>query len=139
MSRAVSREYRIYLAIWRKALYASEPIVIKCGTLNLAISLRQGMYRAIRPFRDGSLNDEELRNAAEKFVVYLDKDNFILELKERVTLAALEEMFDEIGLDEEDLHFGDERRAQESLSKLLEEAEKPNERITPFYKRVTNE
>lgn len=120
---SISREYRIYLALWRKAYTQpanAEPIIIKCSSRNMAISMRQGMYRAIRPFRNEQMNDEQLKNAAEKFVVYLSKEHH-LELKPRTTLEALDSMFDELGIDEEDLLLGDERGADRSLSKFLDQ------------------
>lgn len=139
--KPISREYRIYLALWRKAYLApenAEPIVIKVSSRNMAIAMRQGMYRAIRPFRYGDQSDEQLRMAAEKFVIYLApkgaKDQFI-ELKPRKTLEALSEMFDELGVDEEDLLLGDERTATIDLKKFLDEQTAEPPRNTPFYQR----
>lgn len=139
MSRVISREYRIYLALWRKALNSSEMVVINCSSRNMAISMRQGMYRAIRPFRNGDMNDEELKDAAEKFVVFIDRETNALELRPRWTLNALEEMFDDLGIDEEDLKLGDERAASESLKRLLEKQDEPTMRATPFYTRESEE
>lgn len=130
-SAQISREYRIYLAIWRKALKSEEPVEIKCSSRNMAIAMRQGMYRAIRPFRSGTRIDEELRVASEKFVVFI-KDN-ILEIRPRLTLAELDTMFDEIGIDEEDLLLGDERAKFEELKTFIDDTKiRPT---TPYYKR----
>lgn len=138
--KPISREYRVYLALWRKAVTSEAPIKIKCSNWSMAIAMRQGMYRAIRPFRHGTMNDEQLLQASEKFVVYLEcpesKDKSLphfLVLKERKALAELEEMFDELGIDEEDLLFGDEMKVQKSLTALIDEHKTP--RNTPFYSR----
>ena len=109
----------------------------------MAIAMRQGMYRAIRPFRRGTSSDSELREAAEKLVIYIPnktdqaKDKPVeITFKPRKTLAALEEAWDSLGIDEEDLLFGDERGISQSLSNLLQaEEEAPAERLTPFYSR----
>lgn len=136
-AQVFSREARIYLALWRKALQSDELVRINCSSRNMAISMRQGMYRAVRPFRLGQMSDEELRTAAEKFVVFLSPKadtNAYLELRPRVTLSELEGMFDTLGIDEEDLRIGDERSAEASIRKLMEtEQDKP--RATPFYER----
>lgn len=132
MAAPISREYRIYLAIWRKAGNSPEPIVIKTSSKNMAIAMRQGMYRAIRPYRESKLIDDELRKAAENYVVYLNEDT--LEMRPRLTLGELNTMFDQIGIDEEDLLLGDERDALGALKDLLDGVDvKP--RITPFYNR----
>ena len=135
MPAPISREYRVYLALWRKAyLNPDEPVIVKCSSRNMAIAMRQGMYRAIRPFREGKLSDEELRKAAEKFVVFLKDDSF--EIRPRIALQELEGMFDQIGLDEQDLLVGDERAALDSLNKLLDGANVNIARkATPFYTR----
>ena len=136
----ISREYRIYLALWRKAAVDDHwDKTIKCSSLNMAIAMRQGMYRAIRPFRRGESLDEELRLSAEKFVVYIDKEAHQLIFRERLTLKEMEGMFDTLGLDEEDLLLGDERDIAASLSNFIQRsdpsAESEPERTTPFYTR----
>jgi hypothetical protein len=138
--KPISREYRIYLALWRKALNSIEPIEIKCSSLKMAVAMRQGMYRAIRPFRNGLMNDEELRTSAEKFVVYLQpKDDregeHILEFRPRLTLRELEGIWTDLGIDEEDLLLGDERSAREHLKEFLEPDAAAKPRVTPFYQR----
>lgn len=138
--KPISREYRIYLALWRKALKQDEIVRINCSDRNMAIAMRQGMYRAIRPFRYGQLQDHELITAAEKFVVFLggskEDNSGWLELRPRLTLSEMEGMFDDLGIDEEDLLLGDERAANQSLQKLLassDPAEAP--RKTTYYER----
>jgi hypothetical protein len=136
MPAPISREYRIYLALWRKALLGSEIVEIKAPSRSMAIAMRQGMYRAIRPFRSGKMVDEELRQAAEKYVVFLDEEKLIL--RERMTLSALETEIglDVLGIDEEDLLLGDERALKIELEQILEIDEKPVAKSsTPFYTR----
>ena len=96
------------------------------------------MYRAIRPFRDGTINDDDLRRASEKFVIYLVQgekpaDPHFLEWRERKALAILEEAWDSFGIDEQDLLVGDERAIGTKLKRLLNEVEPV--RVTPFYER----
>ncbi len=141
VQKIISREYRIYLALWRKAIQSPETVRIKASSFAMAIAMRQGMYRAIRPFRNGQMNDEQLRDASEKFVVYLEKnpdpkEEHHLILKARAALSELEASFDTFGIDEEDLLFGDERDTRHSLAEFLDEtpAVKPIT-STPFYSR----
>ena len=135
ITKPISREYRIYLALWRKAfLNPDEPVKVKASGFSMAVAMRQGMYRAIRPFRNGQMNDKELQDAAEKYVIYLDKSSNTIEFRERKALAELEHNFDLLGIDEEDLLLGDERTISTKLSAFLEE--KPAEPVsTPFYTR----
>jgi hypothetical protein len=140
-TKPISREYRIYLALWRKAyLQPTNPVSIKTSSFTMAVAMRQGMYRAIRPFRSGEMVDGELQKAAEKYVVYLvkadDKNNpHFLELRERKTLSELESDWDALGIDEEDLLLGDERNIHEKLRHLIEDEATPAARATPFYER----
>jgi hypothetical protein len=130
-SAPITREYRIYLAMWRKAFLSDDPVVVKTSSRNMAIAMRQGMYRAIRPYRNGQQIDDQLQKASEKFVVYLNDDT--LELRPRLTLAELDTLFDQIGIDEEDLLMPDERLVADELKEFLEErGVRP---ATPFYKR----
>lgn len=131
MTAPITREYRIYLAIWRKALLSSEMVTIKTSSRNMAIAMRQGMYRAIRPYRSGVQIDADLQKASEKFVVYLNGDT--LELRPRLTLAELDTLFDQIGIDEEDLLMPDEKVIANQLNDFLKERNvRP---ATKFYSR----
>ena len=136
----ITREYRIYLALWRKALKSRSQVKIQTSNFAMAIAMRQGMYRAIRAFRSGARSDEELRTASEKFVVYLEKGAtknhpHYLILKERAALAELEESLDLLGIDEEDLLLGDERSLLANLQELIERKDAPVVRPTHFYTR----
>mgnify|MGYP003577595032 CR=1 FL=1 len=138
-TKPISREYRIYLALWRKAYLSEEPVSVKTPNFAMAVAMRQGMYRAIRPFRNGVMLDNDLLNAAEKFVIYLvradskDEPHF-LEFRKRMTLDTLTDMWDDLGIDEEDLLLGDERKIDKALKASLNKtAPKPTK--TPFYER----
>lgn len=137
---ALSREYRIYLALWRKAIRgdASE-LVIKCPNRHMAVMMRQGMYRAIKPFRNSIEADSELFRAAEKYVVHLisneDKyDEHRLVFRERLALGILNEQFD---FTEIELLAGDERVMFDKAEAIREKTdpEKVSKRSTPFYER----
>ena len=134
--RPISREYRIYLALWRKATVSAEIVSIRVSSYSMAIAMRQGMYRAIRPFREGTLIDNQLQKAAENFVVYLPKEPdedgiYWLKLMPRAALAELDSMLGELGLEENDLLLVEEKAVQETLQELLNEPA----RSTPFYER----
>lgn len=126
MAKATSREHRIYLALWRKAVKSPEQsVVIKASRFNTAMSMRQGMYRAIKPYREGVFSDTELAEAADKFVVVMKKQADVnavheLVLVPRTNLAELEASLEDFGLDEMDLLVGDERLASKALTEFIQ-------------------
>lgn len=141
--KPLSRELRICLAIWRKA-YAernsAEPVTVNCSNLNAAISIRQSMYRAAKPFRSGERFDEEVRLATELFVVYLEKQDdpakqHRLILKHRSTLTELDAELEALGLSESDLLLKEEKLATSKLDEFLEKPDDEGGRATPFYTR----
>ena len=141
--KPISRENRIYLAIWHKAYLnreKPESVTVTASNFNMAVALRQGMYRAIRPFRNGESIDEELRQAAEHFVVYISREDsptvpHKLLLKPRLTLTELELSLSSLGLDEEDLLLTEERALSSELQALMTESSKPARPSNPFYTR----
>lgn len=151
--KPLSRETRIYLAIWRKAWRERDitylpPVEVTAANFSMAISMRQGMYRAIRPYRYGQAFDPELNQAADMFVITLPKVKKSdygkpckLTVRERKNLTYLENDLVNLGLDEEDLLTADERAVNASLEKLIEpEGLKPlkvGHRVkqNPFYTR----
>lgn len=101
----------------------------------MAVSMRQGMYRAIRPFRTGKDFDEELRLATEYFVVYLErqtdpKSKHKLLLRPRLSLSELEAELLALGLDEDDLLLDAEKGLVKSLDTFIE-----TPAVNPFYSR----
>lgn len=143
--KPISREYRIYLALWRKALKSDIPVSFKCSNYAMAIAIRQGMYRAIKPFRYGEAADQELKEASEKFVCYLIKNMdgekhltsqpHWIELRPRATLAEMDSMLLELEIEEDDLFVGEERGLSEKLKKLVKEGAPVPARKTQFYER----
>lgn len=142
--KPISREYRVYLAIWRKAYHERdkglEPIAINASTYNLAISMRQGLYRAIKPYRYGEAFDPELQQAVELFVVFLPKEPtpsgfYQVILKPRHTLNELELQLAELGIDEGDLLTQEEQMANKSLETLMDQPLSRTEVSNPFYNR----
>lgn len=133
--KPLSREQRIYLAIWRKAFKTpDETVRFQIGDKSTALSTRMAMYRAIRPFRENISSDHELFKAGEIFVLKLCEFNpgvWGIELAHRKTLTAAELAFENLGLDEADLNLFEESAALEDLKSLLPEAE----RSTPFFTR----
>jgi len=135
----LSREARIYLAIWRKAYHEREkvdPVSITASSFQTALSFRQGLYKAIRPYRFGEKFDNELQKAAELFVIGIIKQEDPAQphkiiLKKRITLNELETELLNLGLDESDLLLPEEKLFN---SELVEKAEAPKP-SNPFYTR----
>ena len=137
MAKDHSKQERIYLAIWRKAFQTidhGEPIAIKASSKPIATAQRLGLYRALRPYREGKLFDAELQQAGERIVACLveSKGRWAVELRPRETLSELEAQLAALGLDDAKLQTPEELLAQADLTRLLDEA-KP--RSTKFYSR----
>lgn len=141
----LSREYRIYLALWRKAYQqlksgSEELVTLKASSFNTALSMRQGLYRAIRPYRYEEQFDAELKAASEALVVAVPKTAAgptTVQFKPRMTLSELEAELANFGLDEADLLLPDEKAVAKSLESLItsDNATKPSINSTPFYTR----
>lgn len=133
----LSREARIYLALWRKTASTPEGFEVKFPTLSLAIAGRQGLYRAMKGFRGRPDLDPILAEAGDKFVVTLDSANFSIRFTPRQTLEALEAQLSSLGLNEDSLLTEEERRVQSSLDSLFTQLDSPEvpTRSTPFYDR----
>lgn len=140
----LSRETRIYLAIWRKAYQQKDtglpPIVVKASSRSTLLSMVTAMYRAIKPYREGKLHDEELTRAAEAMVISAPKagpgEPHVLTLKERKTLLDLEAELADLGISELDLLTPEERLQQASLAEFLQPEVKPALRSdNPFFTR----
>lgn len=138
-TKTISREQRIYLAIWRKAWLerdSGSDLTINCSSKSMALTQRLGLYRAIRPYRIGEAFDEELRQAAETYVACLvqDKDKWAIKLRPRMILSELEAELAALGLDEEDLLLQEEKLMSEELKDFVESPSLPRP-ANPFYKR----
>ena len=131
----LSREKRIYLAIWRKAWREQgETLTVKMPNESLALTVRMSMYRTIKPYREGALFDDELRMAADKYVLVVRKDPPAIVLTHRKSADAAELAFADLGLDEMDLMTEEEvaaMKAADSVAKSLGSGHQPN----PFFTR----
>ena len=149
MPRPVTRQTRIYLALWRKAytdLQLSgpddfEPLTIFTAKQSLAVSHKTGLYAAIRPYREAGL-DPILHAASEALVVKIltpeetGTELFQTSLCPRETFPSLDEALTRLGISDKDLLTPEEQEAERLVEKLVlksEETEAP--RATPFYTR----
>lgn len=134
----LSRENRIYLAIWRKALRDKDtnPLTINCSSFKIALRQRVGFYRVIRPYRNGEAYDSELATAAEQVVPTLSPKSdgpATITFLPRKSLELAEAIFADLGLDDSDLLSQEEldsiRAADQALGTLMPP------RANPFYTR----
>ena len=131
----MTRETRIYLAIWRKAWKEKDlglpPVVVKASSRSTLLSMVTAMYRAIKPYRDSKpgFEDSELSRAAEGFIISAPKpapgQPHVFTMKERKTLLDLEAELAELGISEEDLMTAEERIQRDSLAEFLQPETKP--------------
>lgn len=139
LPKALSREYRIYLALWRKAHRSGEAVEITASSYATGHSIRSGLYKAIRPYREGELIDAELLAASENFVVSCPKQGpttspHIVTIRPRASLRDLEAELDALGISEDDLNLPEEITLGAELEKLLE-PKRPSSSTNPFYSR----
>lgn len=120
---AISREHRIYLALWRKAYREDKAIEIKLSTFSEALTLRSAMYRAIKPFIEGMNPDEELVAVREKFAISVLPQSNILTIRPKILLGKLEGMLEGLGVDERDLMTPEEIRALDALEEFITPAD----------------
>lgn len=131
----LSREKRIYLAIWRKAWREQvEELVINMPNTSLALTVRMSMYRTIRPYRQGDLFDDGLRSAAERYVLIIRKNPPAIILTHRKSADAAEQAFADLGLDEMDLMSGEELASLASAQTVAENLGGSHQ-ANPFFKR----
>lgn len=137
MTKPISREYRIYLALWRKAVLNPDQLVtVNLPNYSLALSTRMSMYRAILPFRKGLIFDEELSLASERFVIFVVKGPdkaapHQVVFRPRLTLQAIEAEFGALGLSENDLLLFDEKFLDAEFTASITNLPPKN----PFYSR----
>jgi len=131
----LSREKRIYLAIWRKAWREQvETLTVNMPNESLALTVRMSMYRTIKPYRTGDLFDDELRMAADKYVLVVQKSPPAIVLTHRKSADAAEAAFADLGLDEMDLMTDEEIKAMTTAQKVTESLASPHI-ANPFFKR----
>jgi hypothetical protein len=138
MPAPVTKEHRIYLALWRKAYLEKdiEPLRIKCSSIKMALHHRLGLYRVIRPYRTGEAVDTILCDAAEKLVPSItpkDEPEIAIVFRPRKTLADLEAAIEDLGISDLDLLTPEERLLADEVEELA--STKPIPRSNPFYER----
>ena len=133
----LSLEVRIYLALWRKALREKSEIFVAAPTYNTALSIRMSMYRAIRPYREGKIFDDELSIAANEFVLMALKDPAGVKIVPRITHNVAKEPMEALGLTDEDLLSPDELARKQAMEKVQKELSIPESELpaNPFFKR----
>lgn len=104
MPADITRETRIFLALWRKAGRGETLPVFTLPTQSAAIAVRMAMYRAIKPYRLS--DDNELVEAAAKYTVNVKDNTVTIALK--VSLALAEQLLIDLDIDETELMTPDE-------------------------------
>lgn len=118
MPRDISRETRIHLALWRKAL-KDGGLEVTLDSYSQALSMRLAMYRALKPYRENEFLDPELTAASNKYCLAVAKDSSILQIADRKSLLAAEAAMKQLGLDESDLYSAEEQAMQARMLKEL--------------------
>jgi hypothetical protein len=139
MPAPITKEHRIYLALWRKAYRDRDaaPLTIKCSTFRMAMHQRLGLYRVIRPYRIGELFDPELTAAVELLVPTIspkEAAEVTITFRPRKSLSELEKSIETLGLSEEDFLTETEKSLHQELETLSSDFSPP-QRSTPFYTR----
>lgn len=107
----------------------------------MALAMKKGLYRAIKPYREGTLIDDELRIAADGFIIAVPREAngpAWLEIRPRQTLSELEAQLSSLGLDDQELLSPEERRLAQNLDQFISDdpvVPLPVKRSTPFYTR----
>lgn len=137
----LSRERRIYLAIWRKALLnrlADLPdLIIPMEKGAQALTFRMNMYNAIKPYRHEEEIDNELHLAATTLVCHAQMNPPMIIMRQGVGEALAFKMAEEIGITEKDLELESERevreKAEKSLQDLMNDPIVKKHSDNPFY------
>jgi len=144
LTQTISRENRIYLAIWRKAMQEKDlpipPVTLTASSYLAAETLRRGLYRAIRPYREQTIFDSELFSASEHFSVCIEKAEkpehpHTIVMKPKISMTELERELANLGLDDSDLLFPSEKITIKGLSDFIAEAKPSPRPSNPFYTR----
>lgn len=138
MSAPITKEHRIYLALWRKAYRERDekPLSIKCSTYRMAMHQRLGLYRVVRPYRTGQAFDPEITAAVELLVPTIspkEEKAITLTFRRRVSLSDLEKSIEGLDFLPEDFLTEGERTLHGELEALAPELLEA--RSNPFYTR----
>lgn len=100
----LSREARIYRALWLKAAASETEIPIKLSSQGECIAFRMAMYRFIQPYRANPDLDPELHRATELVAISTPKTGQTsITLKPKRSLDLAEIAMELVGLTDEDL------------------------------------
>ena len=131
-----SKEQLAYQAVWRKAL-ATGRVDLNFKTVADARRVRFGLYNAIRPIREGKVNDPEMVQAGQDCSVQIT--GTVLSVVSKFSSETMQEILQAIGLTEGELKGVEEPPAtgvvahepalplevQESMAKVLEKLQQP--------------
>lgn len=137
----VSRESRIYLALWRRAyLHPEVEVFLIAPNFKTAYAMRRVIYRAIKPYRDLELFDSELQLAAETYTISVEVTEdetkpCRIRWLPRASLDVLN--LAALGLSEADLLLPHERKITHDLETFLgtDSAPQAPRPSNPFYTR----
>lgn len=120
MSRpSLTRESKIYLAIWRKAA-AESGLTITLSSPVEAQSVRMAMYRAMTPYKNDPNLEPSLSEIGAKMSLVWHRGESVLHIRDRVTLTSAERLAEQLGLDDDDLLTDSERRMKAAAERSLE-------------------
>ena len=108
-----------------------DDLTIKLTTHAEAIAMRLGLYRAMKPYRSGDLNDPQLTAAAETHAIFIAPKSTNLVIRRKVGLLAAEGLMAELGIDENDLITFEEKELADRMAALIEDDHM--EKDNPFY------
>ena len=120
MAKNVSRETRIYLALWRRAV--AVPFELKLASPKLAAQFRLACYRALSPYRTNGLDPELARASEEVSLAISPLDPCILVFEQKRLRTAADEIASQLGLTDEDLFTAEERGTIERLAEFIQPA-----------------
>lgn len=118
MTKPNSREDAIYLSLWRMAANNSPPTIPPFLTESAAITVRAKLYRVIKPYRSGKIDDPDLLLAAEKYAVNVKGKTITFDQK--ITKTISEQLFISLGLTNRDLMTQEEKDSDDRMNALME-------------------
>lgn len=137
-----SQENALLRQVWRKAVREGR-VVLNFKDKREARRVRFALYNAVKPFKDGTLVDDELLEAAEECKVQFEGETTLVVVKKIMT-AELQVIAESLGISPGGLarlpepRSLEEAQADTSLERLREQLRdegQPGKRSTPYYER----
>lgn len=135
----LTREARIYRALWLKALSDEDPVRINFPAVGAALAFRRAMYRFLQPYRKDPEIEPLLAQAGELCSIsaptHADPS---LTIGAKLTVELAEMALEQLGLEESDLLTSVEKSmlaTSESRANFEAQKELEESRSTPFYDR----